>query len=396
MTLEKTLQSYLPDIGAWRRDIHQHPELGFNEHRTADLVAKKLESFGLEVHRGLATTGVVGTLRAGTSSRAIGLRADMDALPIQELNSFKHCSVHPKTMHACGHDGHTAMLLGAAACLAKTKQFDGTVHFIFQPAEEGDGGAQAMVEEGLFEQFPVDSVYGLHNWPGLAVGQFGVCSGAMMASADTFEITVRGVGAHAAMPHTGIDPVVVAAQVITALQTLVSRNVAPIDAAVISVTQVNTGSAFNIVPAEAVLKGCVRTQSSATQALIKARMQTLVTQICSAFGATGSVELKPITPVLINTQAETDAAILAAQSVVGEARVDTQYPPTMGSEDFAYMLQQRPGCYVFLGNGQGDGTESGGCMLHNARYDFNDDAIEWGVSYWCRLVESLLKIDAGP
>ena len=379
------------DIKSWRRDIHQHPELGFNEHRTSDLVAEKLRSFGLDVHRGLAGTGVVGTLKVGTSSRAIGLRADMDALPMQEKNTFAHCSVHPNTMHACGHDGHTAMLLGAARYLAASKQFDGTLQFIFQPAEESLGGARVMMEEGLFTRFPVDAVYGMHNWPGMPVGQFGIRPGAMMASLDTFDITIKGKGGHAAMPHDAVDPVVIAGQLIGLLQTIVSRNVRPIDAAVISVTQLDAGSAYNVIPGQAVLRGSLRALNTEVQNLLKKRIAEVVNSLCSAFGASAAINYPYSCPVLWNANTETEVSVAVARNLVGDENIDTVYPPTMGSEDFAFMLHEKPGSYIFIGNGGGD--QAGACMLHNPAYDFNDDAIGWGVAYWCQLAEAVLPVD---
>jgi len=287
--MKEQIAAWKDEITSWRHELHKHPELAFEEHRTADFVAAKLESFGLEVHRGLGKTGVVGTLRVGDSKRAIALRADMDALPIHEANDFEYRSVNDNIMHACGHDGHTAMLLGAAKYLAATRNFDGTVHFIFQPAEEAAGGAPAMIEDGLFEKFPVDSVYGMHNWPGLAVGKFGVRTGAMMASFDTFDIEISGVGAHAAMPHTGIDPIMVAGQLISALQTIVSRNADPIDASVVSVTQVNAGDAYNVIPEKAVLRGCTRALNAETRQMIEQRIRETADGLCNAFGASCKV-----------------------------------------------------------------------------------------------------------
>jgi amidohydrolase len=386
--MKEQIAGWKDEITTWRRDIHKHPELAFEEHRTADFVAEKLESFGLDVHRGLAGTGVVGTLRAGDSERAIALRADMDALPIQENNEFEYRSVNANKMHACGHDGHTAMLLGAAKYLAATRNFNGTVHFIFQPAEEAAGGGLAMIEDGLFEKFPVDSVYGMHNWPGLAVGKFGVRTGSMMASFDTFDIEISGVGAHAALPHTGVDPVMVAGQLIGALQTIVSRNADPIDASVISVTRVEAGDAYNVIPEKAVLRGCSRALNADTRIMIERRIREIATSLCEAFSARCEVTYANCYPVLVNTAAETDHAVLVASQLVGSDNVNPNHEPTMGSEDFAYMLQQRPGCYIFIGNGDAEGT----CMVHNAGYDFNDDAIETGVAYWCCLTESLLAI----
>jgi amidohydrolase len=386
--MKEQIAAWKDEITTWRRDIHKHPELAFEEHRTADFVAEKLASFGLDVHRGLAGTGVVGTLRAGDSERAIALRADMDALPIQENNEFEYRSVNANKMHACGHDGHTAMLLGAAKYLAATRNFNGTVHFIFQPAEEAAGGGLAMIEDGLFEKFPVDSVYGMHNWPGLAVGKFGVRTGSMMASFDTFDIEISGVGAHAALPHTGVDPVMVAGQLIGALQTIVSRNADPIDASVISVTRVEAGDAYNVIPEKAVLRGCSRALNADTRIMIERRIREIATSLCEAFSARCEVTYANCYPVLVNTAAETDHAVLVASQLVGSDNVNPNHEPTMGSEDFAYMLEQRPGCYIFIGNGDAEGT----CMVHNAGYDFNDDAIETGVAYWCSLTESLLAI----
>ena len=305
---------------------------------------------------------------------------------MQEKNTFEHCSVVPNVMHACGHDGHTAMLLGAAAYLANTRCFDGTVQFIFQPAEEAAGGGGVMVDEGLFEQFPVDAVYGMHNWPGLPVGQFGIRTGAMEASMDTFDLELHGTGAHAAMPHLGNDVIVLSAQIISAFQTLVSRRLDPQDAAVVSMTQVHGGSAYNILPEQISLRGCLRALKRQTQIQIQTEMQGIVKAYCEAVGARGELSFKAICPVLVNSATETEIAAAAARSLVGEAKVDTQYPATMGSEDFAFMLEAKPGAYIFIGNGDGEG----GCLLHSAHYDFNDDSIELGVSYWSRLVETVL------
>ena len=387
--MQQMLAQWLPEITKWRRDIHQHPELGFNEHRTADIVAEKLNSFGYQVHRGLAKTGVVGTLRQGITSRAIGLRADMDALPIQETNNFAHCSVNANVMHACGHDGHTAMLLGAARCLAQSRNFDGTVHLIFQPAEEGMGGAKMMIEDGLFDRFPMDSIYGMHNWPGVPVGRFGVCTGPMLASNDNFDITITGKGGHAAMPHQSIDPIIIASELVGQLQTLISRNTNPVESAVLSVTQLQAGSAYNVIAEKAVLRGTLRTLSPETQSFLKLRMKETVAGLCAVKGAAGKLVFDEITPVLVNTEQETQHAIATATAVVGACNVNNQIDATMGAEDFAYMLQEKPGCYIFSGNGGiGDGEP---CMLHNPGYDFNDDSIQWGVAYWCQLVETLLK-----
>ncbi len=369
-----------------RRDIHAHPETAFQEQRTSDIVARKLESFGIEVHRGLAKTGVVGRLRAGASARAIGLRADMDALPIHELNTFAHRSRNEGRMHACGHDGHTAMLLGAARYLAETRNFDGNVHFIFQPAEEGEGGGRAMVEEGLFERFPVEAVFGMHNWPGMPVGRFGLRAGPMMASSDVFEITVRGRGGHAALPHDGVDPIVAASAIVQALQTVVSRNLNPVDAGVVSVTQFNGGETWNVIPDEVVLRGTTRAFRPATQDLLEARLREIAQGIARAHGAEASVSYERRYPPTVNSVREAELCARVLEAMAGRENVDREIEPVMGAEDFAFMLQAKPGCYIFIGNGPGEG----GCMLHNAHYDFNDEILPIGASYWARLVEHTL------
>jgi hippurate hydrolase len=374
------------DMTAWRRDLHAHPETAFEEHRTSDLVAERLAEFGLEVHRGLAGTGVVGTLRAGTSDRAIGLRADMDALHIHEQNGFEHRSVHEGKMHACGHDGHTTMLLGAAKYLAETQNFDGAVHFIFQPAEENEGGARVMVEDGLFDEFPVEAVYGLHNWPGMPVGHIGLKSGPMMAAFNIFEITITGRGSHAAMPHQGVDPVVVAAQVVSALQTFASRNTDPLDSAVISVTQIHGGDTWNVIPNEVVLRGTTRAFRPEVQDALEPAIERIAQGVCDALGASFEHRYERRYPPTINSEAETDNAARAAAEVVGEANLIRDPIPCMGSEDFAFLLQEKPGCYIWMGNGPDDG----GCLLHNPNYDFNDEALPIGASYWAKLVETQL------
>jgi hippurate hydrolase len=368
---------------AWRRDIHAHPETAFEEHRTADVVARKLAEFGIAVTRGIAGTGVVGTLKAGSGKRTIGLRADMDALHIHEKNGFAHRSQNSGRMHACGHDGHTTMLLGAAKYLAETRNFDGTVHFIFQPAEENEGGGRVMVQEGLFEKFAVEAVYGMHNWPGMPVGQFGVMKGPMMASFDIFELIVTGVGTHAAMPQRGIDPIVVAAEIVGALQTLTSRAISPLDAAVVSVTQFHAGDTWNVIPEEVVLRGTTRTFKAEVQDKVEAGIRRLAEGIAAAHGCTVAMRYERRYPATVNTADETDRAADAMAEVVGAANVVRDLPPTMGSEDFAFMLQAKPGCYAWIGNGPGEG----GCMLHNPSYDFNDDILPIGASYWARLVE---------
>ncbi|MFO1404136.1 MAG: M20 aminoacylase family protein [Azonexus sp.] len=376
----------LAELVALRRDIHAHPELAFDEHRTSDLVAAELERAGIEVHRGLARTGVVGVLRAGTSSRSIGLRADMDALPVAELNEFPHRSRHPGTMHACGHDGHTAMLLGAARHLAAQGNFDGTVVFIFQPAEEAEGGAAVMIADGLFKRFPVESVYGLHNWPGIPVGEMAVMPGPVMAGTCGFEISVRGHGCHAAMPHQGVDAIVAGSQLVQALQTVVSRTLHPCDSAVVSVTQFHGGEAWNVIPEEVVLRGTIRSFKPEVQQSVERAMERICSGVAATHGAQIAVRFDHRYPPTVNSVAETAFCRGVAGEVLGAERVRDDELPSMGAEDFAYMLREKPGCYVWLGNGPG----TGGCTLHNPHYDFNDDALALGVAYWVRLVERAL------
>jgi amidohydrolase len=385
MTMAPDLEELARELVDVRRDIHQHPELAFDEHRTADLVAEKLASWGLEVHRGLAKTGVVGTLRAGSSNQAIALRADMDALPIHEANQFDHRSDYDGKMHACGHDGHSTMLLGAAKVLSQTKNFDGVVHFIFQPAEEGGGGGRVMIEEGLFDMFPAEQVYGMHNMPGIPAGTFAMRPGPIMASYDSFDITVRGKGTHAAMPHLGIDPIMVASELVSALQSIVSRSVNPMDQAVLSVTKIHAGDAYNVIPEEVHIAGCTRSFSPRVQELLEQNMGRVIEGVTAAHGATFDFNYQHGYPATVNTEDGVTAAAGAAIDVVGDGKVDTDTPPLMGSEDFAFMLQERPGSYIFIGNGVGDGP--GGCMVHNPSYDFNDDIAITGVRYWARLVE---------
>ena len=373
-------------LTAIRKDIHAHPELAFEEHRTAELVAKRLEAAGIETHRGIGRTGVVGVIRNGSSTRSIGLRADMDALPMQERNEFAHHSKHEGRMHACGHDGHTTMLLGAAEHLAKHRDFDGTVVFIFQPAEEGDGGGREMIEDGILERFPMDQVFGMHNWPGLPAGTFAVHRGPVMASADRFDIDINGHGAHAAMPHLGVDPVPAAAAMIQALQTVVSRGVDPLDAAVLSITKMHAGEAYNVIPDRARLTGTVRAFSREVQAKVEATMQRVCHGIGAAHGVNVNFQFKRGYPATINSADEADLCAEVARSVVGSEAVLTDQKPSMGAEDFAYFLLERPGAYVWIGNGPGEG----GCMLHNPHYDFNDAVIPAGVTYWVRLAECLL------
>lgn len=383
MPIVNRIAAFHDEMRAWRRDLHANPEIAFQENRTAQVVADKLSGFGLAVHRGLAKTGVVGTLKAGSSPRAIGLRADMDALPMPEANEFGHRSLNPGRMHACGHDGHTTMLLGAAKYLAETKNFDGTIHFIFQPAEENEAGGRVMVEEGLFEKFPVDAVYGLHNWPQLEVGKFSVRPGPMMASADNFEILVRGMGTHGAMPHRGVDPVTCACQIVSALQTIVSRETNPLDAAVISVTQIHAGDAYNVIPNECVLRGTTRAFEPKVRDGLEPAMRRVAAGIAAAMGCEATLDYRRKYPPLVNDAAHVDVAAGAMAEVVGAENVTTSGAATMGAEDFAYMLEARPGAYVFMGNGQS-------ASLHNPRYDFNDEALPVGASYWARLVERVL------
>ncbi|MDD2845419.1 MAG: M20 family metallopeptidase [Rhodoferax sp.] len=379
---------------ALRRDLHAHPELCFNEFRTADLVAAKLTEWGIPVHRGLGTTGVVGIVQNGTSSRAIGLRADMDALPMQEANTFAHASTQPGKMHACGHDGHTAMLLAAAQYLATHRHFDGTVYLIFQPAEEGGGGAREMIQDGLFEQFPMDAVFGMHNWPGLQFGQFAASAGPVMASSNEFKITVHGKGGHAAMPHNALDPVPVACQLVQSFQTIISRKLKPIDAGVISVTMIHAGEASNVIPNTCALQGTVRTFSIAVLDQIEQGMRVMTEHLCAASGLRADFEFKRNYPPTINSAAEAEFARQVMTGIVGADQVLAQ-EPTMGAEDFSFMLQAKPGCYAFIANGDGDhralGHGGGPCMLHNPSYDFNDDLLPLGATYWVRLAEAWLK-----
>ena len=395
----KVIDSIVADaaaIAAVRRDIHAHPELCFQEVRTADVIAAQLTEWGIPIHRGLGTTGVVGIVHGrdgGACGRAVGLRADIDALPMQEFNTFAHASKHQGRMHACGHDGHTAMLLAAAQHFAKHRDFDGTVYLIFQPAEEGGGGAREMIKDGLFERFPMQAVFGMHNWPGMKMGQFAVSPGPVMASSNEFKITIHGKGGHAAMPHTGIDPVPIACQMVQAFQTIISRNKKPVDAGVISVTMIHTGEATNVVPDSCELQGTVRTFTLEVLDMIEARMKQVAEHTCAAHEATCDFEFVRNYPPTVNSAAEADFARKVMASIVGEANVLVQ-EPTMGAEDFAFMLQARPGAYCFIANGDGGhrdlGHGGGPCTLHNPSYDFNDDLIPLGATYWVRLAEEWL------
>ncbi|MBK6741756.1 MAG: amidohydrolase [Hydrogenophilales bacterium] len=381
------IQSNLPGLTALRHEIHRHPELAFEEQRTANHVAEWLTRAGIEVHRGLAGTGVVGVLKAGTSPRSIGLRADMDALPIQEQNPYPHRSVHDGKMHACGHDGHTAMLLGAAEYLAKTRRFDGTVYFIFQPAEETIGGARVMIEEGMLQRFPMEAVYGMHNWPGLPAGQFAIHAGPVMACADQFDIVVRGHGAHAAMPQQGRDPLVAGAALVQALQSIVSRNTDPLDSVVLSITRFHAGDAYNVIPDEARIGGTVRAFRPEVEDVVESAMERVCGGIGAAHEVQVSLDYRRGYPPTVNTPVEAKRCAQVAAQLVGVEQVRTDLNPSMGAEDFAYFLRERPGCYVWIGNGLGEG----GCMLHNPHYDFNDGILSLGASYWVRLAETLLS-----
>lgn len=379
---------FLSELVALRRDIHAHPELAFREHRTADIVVKELQRYGLSVQTGIAGTGVVGVLKAGNSARMIGLRADMDALPLDELNEFPHHSRHPGRMHACGHDGHTAMLLGAARYLADNPDFDGTAVFIFQPAEESEGGAAKMIEAGLFEQYPVEAVFGLHNWPGIPLGQMAVMPGPVMAGTCGFEIHVRGHGCHAAMPHQGVDAIATSAQLVQALQTVVSRKLHPCESAVVSVTQIHAGEAWNVIPEEVILRGTIRSFKPEVQELVERTIERLCSGVGAANDAQISVHFDHRYPATVNSVAEADFCRQVAREVLGVEQVLTDVLPSMGAEDFSYMLLEKPGCYVWLGNGPG----TGGCTLHNPHYDFNDDALPLGVAYWVNLVRRAMPV----
>lgn len=393
------IESILADaaaVTAIRRDIHAHPELCFEEKRTADVIAKALTDWGIPIHRGLGTTGVVGIVKgtAGTSDRAVGLRADIDALPMTEKNTFAHASTTPGKMHACGHDGHTAMLLAAAKHLSKNRHFDGTVYLIFQPAEEGGGGAREMIKDGIFRQFPMEAVFGAHNWPGMKVGQFALKNGPCFASSNEFRIVIRGKGSHAAMPHNGIDPVPIACQLVQGFQTIITRNKRPIDAGVISVTMIHAGEATNVVPDSVEIQGTVRTFTLEVLDLIEKRMKEVSESLCAAFDATCEFTFTRNYPPTINHPVETEFVRGVMADVVGPENVQ-EFEPTMGAEDFSYFLQEKPGCYFLIGNGDGShrigGHGMGPCMLHNPSYDFNDDLIPLGATLWVRLAEQWLS-----
>ncbi len=388
MPVINRIADFAAEMAEWRQDFHRHPELGFEERRTSDVVAAKLAEWGIEVHRGLATTGLVGVLRNGGSERSIGLRADMDCLAMQEQSGVPHASTIPGRMHACGHDGHTATLLGAAKYLAETRNFDGTVHFIFQPAEEGGGGGRVMVEEGLFERFPCDSVYGIHNAPDLPLGECSAVAGPIMAASDGIAITVRGIGGHAAKPHIAIDPVMVGAHILVALQAVVARRIDPLKSAVLSVTQFHAGSAGNVIPDTAELRGTVRTLLPE----VRDQMERLIAQVAentaAAHEAVAEVTYTRRYPPTVNHAAETDRAAEAAGRVLGAAKVHRDLPPVMGGEDFSFMLLKRPGAFLFMGQ---KGTDRGGVPVHHPHYDFNDDLLPIGASYFATLVEQELR-----
>jgi hippurate hydrolase len=385
MAIINRIGEFHQDMAEWRRDLHEHPELGFEEQRTSAIVAGKLKAFGFdEVHTGIAKTGVVGVLRAGGGSSTIGLRADMDALPISEASGVAHASRTPGKMHACGHDGHTTMLLGAARYLAETRNFDGTVYLIFQPAEEMLGGGRVMLEEGLLDRFPMTRLFGLHNWPGMPVGTFSVRPGPMMAAADRFTLTLQGQGGHGAMPHITRDPLPAAAQIVLALQTIVARNVDPVKQAVVSVTQIHGGDAYNVIPQTALIAGTCRSFAPEVRDLIERRVGAIAHGVGEALQIEVDVRYERGYPPTVNSEVETDLAADVAAEVVGDDRVDRATPPVMGAEDFAYMLEQRPGSYIFLGGGRPEAP------LHSPQYDFNDEALTIGASYWARLVERLL------
>ena len=398
MNLIEPILAQAAAITQLRRDIHAHPELCFEEKRTADLVAEKLTEWGIPVHRGMGTTGVVGIVHGrdgGKSGRAIGLRADMDALPMTEFNTFQHASQHHGKMHACGHDGHTAMLMAAALHFSKNRNFDGTVYLIFQPAEEGGGGAREMIKDGLFEQFPMEAVFGMHNWPGPQVGTFAVSPGPVMASSNEFRITISGKGGHAALPHMGCDPVPIACQIVQAFQTILTRNKKPVDAGVISVTMIHAGEATNVIPDSCEIQGTVRTFTFEVLDLIEQRMKEISEGVSAAMGARCEFHFHRNYPPTINSPYEAAFCRKVMGEIVGPDNA-TEQEPTMGAEDFAYMLQAKPGAYCFIANGTGThrGTYAGGghdagpCTLHNPHYDFNDELIPLGATYWVRLAEA--------
>ena len=386
-TLLQKMQAHAPEFVDVRRDIHRHPELGLSEHRTSEIIASRLAAWGYEVDRGLATTGVVGTLRRGTGTRRLGLRADMDALPLQETSGVKWTSVHDGVMHACGHDGHTAMLLAAAKQLAQEGDFSGTLNLIFQPAEEHPGGAKLMIEQGLFERFPCDAIFAMHNMPGAPQGTFMFRDGAAMASSDDVTITLKGTGGHGAMPHLAADPIVAAASIVMALQTIVSRNVNPQQTAIITVGAIHAGRANNVIPQNVTMELSVRSLDSEVRDLLESRINTLVKTQAESFGVHAQIDYKRDYPVLVNSLAETEFARQVALDLVGSDQVILQGAALTGSEDFAVMLEHCPGSYLQIGNGAGESS----CMVHNPGYDFNDDNVAIGAAYWVLLAQRFLK-----
>ena len=389
MNLISNLAKNHDQMRQWRHHLHQFPETAYEETQTSNYIAEQLRSLGLDVHQGLAETAVVASLSCGNSSKRIGLRADMDALFIHEQNDVPYRSRHDGKMHACGHDGHSAMLLGAAKHLVENQNFNGTVHFIFQPAEEGRAGAKRMIEEGLFERFPADNVFGMHNFPDIPEGHFAVKTGPMMAAFDCFEITITGQASHAAMPHLGRDPIVAAAQLIQTLQSIVSRNVNPDDSAVLSLTQIHAGETWNAIPESVVLRGTFRCFKPEVQQLITQRLRQITDSICAGFEMTATISFNPENagyPVTFNDEQQTTLAIKAATDIVGSDHINLAPVPSMGSEDFAFMLQEKPGCYIWIGNGPSQGS----CLLHNPNYDFNDEILPIGAAYWVQLVQTIL------
>ncbi len=390
MPIINRIADFHAEMTAWRRQLHAHPETAFEEHKTAAFVAERLEAFGIAVTRGIAGTGVVGTLKGSTpGTGAIALRADMDALHIDEQNQFSHISQQQGRMHACGHDGHTAMLLGAAKHLAETRNFAGTIHFVFQPAEENEGGARVMIEEGILDKYPVDAVFGMHNWPELPAGQFAIQPGPMMAAFDIFEIKITGRGGHAAMPHLAVDPIVAAAQIVNALQTIASRNIHPLESAVVSVTQIHGGDTWNVIPETVVLRGTTRSFSPDVRDRMEPLLRRIAEGACAGCGAEVELFYERRYPPTLNAAAETEQAAAAAAAIVGESNVERHLMPSMGAEDFAFFLEKKPGAYIWIGNG----TAQGGGMLHSPHYDFNDAILPLGASYWVQLAEKILSKD---
>ena len=395
MNISENIKKIHEEVTTWRHELHANPELCYEENWTAEYITEKLKSFGIEVHNKIGKTGVIGVLKGSNSkehksNRSIGLRADMDALPIEEENDFDYKSKFLGKMHACGHDGHVAMLLGAAKILSKEKKFSGTVYFIFQPAEEGGGGGLKMINDGLFDNFPMESVWGLHNWPGLDVGEIAVHKGPVMASFDQFRVLINGVGGHAASPHHASDPIIATSGVIQSLQQIVSRKQNPLDPVVVSVTKIESGTAFNIIPQDANFIGTIRTLNPKTRSLVKEQFIDICNSTANAYGCTAKVEINEGYPVTINTSMESDIAIEVAKKVVKTKAVKDNLAPSMGAEDFAYMLEKKPGAYIWLGAGEG----KSGCMLHNSKYDFNDEIIPLGISYWYNLVQNQLSVES--